>query len=280
MAEGHTIHALAERFNVAFAQTTPRITSPQGAIAIAQPINGHRVDAAEAWGKHLLVRFDDAPTLHCHLGMFGRFSVRLHRRAVRDGWLRSEPPVQSSERLRLLTLTHHGALRAPTVCELLDDAGVDALVARLGPDPLRPDHDRERVMTALGASRREIGQLLLDQSVVAGIGNVYRSELLHRARLSPFTPGRSIAPAQLRELWQDTIDLMTTGAAAGWIVTDDQQLANARTLIDSGSRVPRWPKRYAVYQRTGHPCRTCATTIFSEPQGRQRVFWCPRCQVV
>src|ERR1044071_3155094 len=137
MAEGHTIHALALRFNAAFAQTTPRISSPQGAIEIAQPIDGHRIDTAEAWGKHLLVRFDDAPTLHCHLGMFGRFSVRLHRRAVRDGWLRSEPPVNGSERLRFLTLTHHGALRAPIVCELLDEAGVDTLIARLGPDPPR-----------------------------------------------------------------------------------------------------------------------------------------------
>jgi endonuclease-8 len=278
MAEGHAIHGLARRFNAAFAGEVVHVTSPAGRDEVGGPLDGRRVRLAEAWGKHLLVHVDDAPSLHCHLGMFGRFSVRRHRRAVRDGRLLSSPPSNGTEHVRFLTLTHLGDLTRPTVCELLDDGGVSGLLDRLGPDPLRPDHGAEAAVRALGRSSRPIGALLLDQSIVAGIGNVYRAELLHRAGISPWTPGTAIDPVHLESLWQDAIRLMDIGAAAGWIISDERQIADAVPYLEDGRRVPRWPKVYAVYQRAGRPCRRCGSPVESAMQGRQRVFWCPSCQ--
>lgn len=278
MAEGHAIHALARRFTVAFAGQVADVTSPHGREDIALALTGRRVREAEAWGKHLLVHVEGSPTLHCHLGMFGRFSVRLHRRAVKDGRLRTAPPATGAEHVRFLTLTHLGELTRPTVCELLDEDGVARLVDRLGPDPLRPEHDAEAAVAALGRSTRAVGALLLEQSVVAGIGNVYRAELLHRAGLSPWTPGRAIERDRLAALWQDAIRLMDLGAAAGWIITDEQQIASAIPYLEAGTRVPRWSTTYAVYQRAGRPCRRCGSPVESAMQGRQRVFWCPGCQ--
>ncbi|KAB7745672.1 formamidopyrimidine-DNA glycosylase [Nostocoides sp. F2B08] len=278
MAEGHAIHGLARRFDAAFAGKVVQVTSPRGREDISEPLDGRRVRTAEAWGKHLLVHVDDAPTLHCHLGMNGRFSVRLHRRAVRNGWLRTPPPSTGAEHLRFLTVTHLGDLTRPTVCELLDDEGVERLLDRLGPDPLRPDHDAEAAIRALSRSRRAIGALLLDQSVVAGVGNVYRAELLHRARISPWTQGSALDRDRLESLWRDTIRLMEIGAAAGWIISDERQIADAVPYLETGRRVPRWAKLYAVYQRAGRPCGRCGSPIESAMQGRQRVFWCPGCQ--
>ena len=278
MAEGHAVHGLARRVDAAFAGQIVEVSSPAGRENVAGPLDGRRVRSAEAWGKHLLVHVEDAPTLHCHLGMSGRFSVRRHRRAVRDGRLLTPPPSTGAEHVRFLTLTHLGDLTRPTVCELLEDDGVARLVARLGPDPLRPDHDAEAAVRALGRSRRPIGALLLDQSVVAGVGNVYRAELLHRAGISPWTPGAALDRERLDSLWRDTIRLMEIGAAAGWIISDERQIADAVPYLEVGQRVPRWPKVYAVYQRGGRPCRRCGSPIESAMQGRQRVFWCPRCQ--
>ena len=114
--------------------------------------------------------------------------------------------------------------------------------------------------------------------MIAGIGNVYRAELLHRARLDPFTPGHDIDDDTFWRLWQDTVDLMTIGLGAGWIVTDVQQVAAARLALVRGEQVPHWPKRYAVYGRAGKPCQVCGTTVLAERVGLQRLFWCPVCQ--
>lgn len=279
VAEGHTIHALAARLNTAFAGQPVRVGSPQHTFAAeAGRLNGHEMRQASAHGKNLLVAFADAPTLHVHLGMFGSFSVRAHERAIRDGWLRTEPPASGAERLRLLTLTHLGDLRRPMQCRLLDDDGVAALLDRLGPDPLAPEQDPDAAVRVLHRSRREIGLLLVDQSVVAGIGNVYRAELLFRAGLSPWLPGSAVDLNLLRTLWSDATYLMSIGTAAGWIITDTRQVEQAAPYLDRGERVPRWPKVYAVYGRAGQPCRRCGTPIDSAAQGRQRIFWCPRCQ--
>lgn len=256
-----------------------RATSPQGSFAqSAGQLDGRVLVEAAAYGKNLVVAFEGALAVHVHLGMFGSFSVRLHRRALRDGWLRTDPPTTGAERLRLLTRTHVGDVRRPLVLELLDPAGVSALTARLGRDPLRPDHDPGAAVTALNRSRREIGLLLIDQAVVAGIGNVYRAELLFRAGLSPWTPGADLARWQLESLWADAIHLMSIGVDAGWIITDDRQIGAAIPYLEAGQQVPRWAKVYAVYGRAGQPCRRCGAPVESAPQGRQRTFWCPCCQ--
>lgn len=242
--------------------------------------DGRVLAAAEAHGKHLLVHFEGVPgAAHIHCGMSGRVSTRQHRRALGDdGFPRTEPARGATVRWRLLTDTFVADVIAPLVCEVLDEDGVAALHARLGPDPLRDDANAGEFFSRVLRSRRAIGMLLLDQSVLAGVGNVYRAEVLHRQRLSPFTLGRDLDEDRVELLWRDVVDLMRVGVGAGWIVTAPGQVRVAKDLLVRGETVPRWRKVYAVYARGGKPCRVCGTTIRSQAMGRQRIFWCPVCQ--
>jgi formamidopyrimidine-DNA glycosylase len=256
-----------------------RSSSPTGAFPEALGLDGARLLGAEAFGKNLLVGFGGEATVHVHLGMSGLFSVRRHRRALGpDGWPRTEPPFPKATAWRLLTPDFVADLSAPTTCQLLDEAGIDALLARLGPDPLRPDSDPESAFRRVRASGRPIGTLLTDQRVVAGIGNVYRAEILFRMRLSPFRPGREVPDGLLERLWDDAAQLLALGADAGWIVTHPAQVEEAAAYLERGERVPRRAKRYYVYGRAGRPCLVCGTPVEAQRLGLQRIFWCPACQ--
>lgn len=277
MAEGHAVHGIAGRLRQFVGQPV-RSRSPNGAFA-AEVFDGSVIADAQAVGKHLLVTAVGVePTAHLHLAMDGAVSVRRHMRALEGGFPRTEPPLRGNVAWRLLSAAHHGELTDPAVCELLDADGVLALRARLGPDPLRDDAEPDLARRRVQRSRRALGVLLIDQKVIAGIGNVYRAELLHRARLDPFLPGHDVDDDTFDALWQDAVDLMTLGLGAGWIVTDERQMADARAALVRGERVPRWPKRYAVYGRSGRPCHVCGTTVRAQRLGQQRMFWCPVCQ--
>ena len=192
MAEGHAIHHLARRLEP-LAGTTVRASSPSGAADDLAAIFDRRTPLlAEAHGKHLFWPFEGAPTLHLHLGMFGRVQVRRHRRVPRPGGPPTDLPVHGSVRLRLTEQVRNVDVKAPTICEALGAAGVAAAHARLGEDPLRPDADPDRAWAKLAASGRPIADLWMDQSQIAGVGNVYRAEVLHRAAQDPFTPGRTL----------------------------------------------------------------------------------------
>ncbi|WP_342371850.1 Fpg/Nei family DNA glycosylase [Propioniciclava soli] len=279
MAEGHAVHGMAARVRRLVDQPG-RSQGPVTEQFDPRALDGRAVAGAEAHGKHLLIHLhgtDLSP--HLHLGMHGAVSVRQHRRALGpDDLPRTDPPDPAGLAWRHLTATHLLEVTRPTVCELLDADGRAALHARLGPDPLRDDADPAEAIARLHASRRAIGALLVDQSVVSGIGNVYRAELLWRAGLDPHTPGNALDPDTLRALWDDAFDLMTIGLGAGWIVAHPTQLADARALLARGEAVPRWPKRYAVYLRRGEPCPRCGTPVASERLGLQTMYWCPGCQ--
>ncbi len=152
MAEGHTIHALARRFSAALVGEPTRALSPQGTFALeAAALDGRVARSAQAYGKNLVVDYGDT-WLHVHLGMFGRFQVRLHRR-VRPSSPPLDLPLRGEVRLRLVTLRHVGDLRAPTRCELLDAAGRDALLARRArtrsaPTPIRMRRGRRSTARA------------------------------------------------------------------------------------------------------------------------------------
>ncbi len=277
MAEGHAVHGIAGRLRRLAGQPV-RSSSPNGDLD-ASVFDERVIADAQAVGKHLLVTaVDVALAAHLHLAMDGAVSVRRHHRALDGAYPRTEPPVHGNVAWRLLSATLHAEVTDPAVCELLDEDGVLALRARLGPDPLRDDAEPEVARRRIQNSRRPIGALLIDQKVIAGIGNVYRAELLHRARLDPFTPGHDVDDDTFTALWQDTVDLMTLGLGAGWIVTDEGQMAAAREALVRGEPVPRWPKRYAVYGRAGQPCHVCGSTVRAERVGLQRLFWCPGCQ--
>lgn len=175
-------------------------------------------------------------------------------------------------RMRIVGESTGVDLRGPTACELYTPEDLDALVARLGPDPLRSDADPSRAFAAIARSRRPIGALLMDQKVIAGVGNVYRAEVLFRNGIDPMRPGTSITADEFDALWSDLVALMEVGVRRGRIHV-------VRPEDDHGapSYATKRPRTY-VYRRAGEKCRICGTPIaHSELEGRN-LFWCPVCQ--
>ena len=221
------------------------------------------------------------------------------------------PPAPVGQvRVRLATETTVADLRGPTACEVLDPAATAAALAKLGPDPAVEDDVRARmadphaVAVATGATgtvptsdgsvadhmapggtaadvmvRRltsrgtPVGQLLMDQAVVAGIGNIYRAEMLYRARLDPHTPGKRVPAETARALWDDWSVLLADGIRTGVMLTreDLDEARRAAALRDPAER--HW-----VYGRAGEPCRTCGTPVVVEEMAGRKLYWCPTCQ--
>lgn len=260
--EGHTIHRLARRHDQLFVGQRVEVSSPQGRFAEgAALIDGQVLERTDAWGKHLFHRYDDL-WLHIHLGLYGKF---------RDGELPAPEP-QGALRLRLLSPTHWLELRGPTACEILTDPERDHLLTRLGPDPLRKRPDVDAFVDRVLRSRAPIGTMLMDQAVVAGVGNVYRAEVLFRQGLSPFRPGREHHEAVLRAMWEDLVVLLRAGVRAGRIITTAPEDRERRS-----GRARRVDAHY-VYGRAGQPCRRCGTEVEDTQVAGRRLFWCPTCQ--
>lgn len=265
MPEGHTLHRLARLHQKRFAGSPVAVSSPQGRFTDAAAVDGRVLRRATAWGKHLFHHYSDGPVVHVHLGLYGTFTE----------WERSEdvlPEAVGQVRMRMVGAQYGTDLRGPTVCELLDVSQVDDVVARLGPDPLRADADPAWPWARITKSRRPIGALLMDQSVMAGVGNVYRSELLFRHRIDPYRVGQKISEAEFDAAWTDLVALMTVGLRRGKIVV-------VRPEHDHGA--PSYAKgrpRTYVYRRAGDPCRVCGDTVRTAVLEGRNVFWCPTCQ--
>lgn len=189
-----------------------------------------------------------------------------------DAW---PPPVVGQVRLRLLTEATCADLRGPTACELQSADEVIAAISKLGPDPLVGDvaEGEERFTAVVRRKPTPIGLLLMDQSVVSGIGNVYRAELLFRASLNPHTPGRDVPEETIRAIWRDWVRLLAIGVETGQMMTMDGLDADSyrRAMAHRDDR--HW-----VYHRAGLPCRVCGTTIVLEEMAARKLYWCPSCQ--
>ncbi|HCS62435.1 MAG TPA: DNA glycosylase [Microbacterium sp.] len=185
------------------------------------------------------------------------------------------PPVVGQVRLRLMTDITAADLRGPTACVLQTPDEMLASVAKLGPDPLVGDaaENEARFVQAVRKRATPIALLLMDQAVVSGIGNVYRAEMLYRARLNPHIRGRDVPEELVRALWHDWDRLLTIGVETGQMMTmDDLDPAQYRAAMASRD------DRHWVYHRAGLPCRTCGTEIVLEEIGARKLYWCPRCQ--
>lgn len=189
-----------------------------------------------------------------------------------DEW---PPPVVGQVRLRLLTDVTCADLRGPTACELQTPDEVAATIEKLGPDPLVDDiaEGEERFTAVVGRKPTPIGQLLMDQSVVSGIGNVYRAELLFRARQNPHTPGRDVRADVVRDLWRDWVRLLAIGVETGQMMTMDDLDPDAYRAAMASRDDRHW-----VYHRAGLPCRVCGTAIVVEEMATRKLYWCPKCQ--
>jgi endonuclease VIII len=269
MPEGHTLHRLALDLSEAFAGTPVRVGSPQGRFAVeAAELDGLVLEGAQAWGKQLFCEFPGERYIHIHLGLIGKFLIAPH-----DG----EPPLPVGQvRLRIAGPAAYADLRGATACDLWTQTKVDACVARLGPDPLRSDADPDRAWARISRSGLPIGALLMNQEVLAGVGNVYRAELLFRHRMDPMRPGRTLRKAQWQAMWDDLVGLMQEG-----VVTNRIDTVRPEHTPEAMGRPPRKDDHGGevyVYRRTGMPCHVCGSEVrTTELQGRN-LFWCPRCQ--
>lgn len=267
MPEGHTLHRLALAHEREFAGHVVAVSSPQGRFASeAERLDGRVFESANAWGKHLWHRYSGGLIVHVHLGLYGAFTEFA---LAEDG---SAPDPVGQIRMRIVGPSSGTDLRGPTACDLVSEEQVDAVLARLGPDPLRPDADPSRAWDKIHRSRRAIGGLLMDQKVIAGVGNVYRAEVLFRAGIDPHREGRSLEPVEFSELWNDLVTLMPIGVERG-------RMHVVRPEHDHGapSYAPERPRTY-VYRRTGEPCRVCGTPVRTETMDARNLYWCPVCQ--
>jgi endonuclease-8 len=267
--EGHTLYRLAREQRQLFAGRPVHVSSPQGRFeAGAALLDGRALDEVSSYGKHLFARFG-GDILHVHLGLYGSYTTGTG----------APPPARGALRMRWEGPGPDGDgvwtdLRGPTACEVLSGPEVDRILARLGPDPLRPGSDGRPAHRRIAGSRTPVGALLMDQSVLAGVGNVYRAELLFRHGVSPFRPGRAVEPDLWSRMWTDLVTLMRSGVRLGRIVTTRPGDRSRR----SGA-VQREDAHY-VYRRTGLPCRLCGTEVRTEVMVGRNLYWCPVCQAV
>ncbi len=260
MPEGHTLHRLARDQRSRFAGRAVAVSSPQGRFADAALVDGRVLDDVTAHGKHLFASFGDR-VVHVHLGLFGKYTGGA-----------GEPPAPvGAVRMRWVADGAWTDLRGATACEVLSPSEVDAIRARLGPDPLARRPDGDRAYRRIVRSRAPVAGLLMDQAVVAGIGNVYRAEILYRHRIDPYLPGRLLDEARWDRLWDDLVRLMRSGLRTGRIVTTEPADRERRGR-------PRSEDAHYVYRRTGLPCRICATPVQMQPLSARKLYWCPACQ--
>lgn len=274
MPEGHTLHRLAGELQTAYAGGSPSVTSPQGRFADgAALLDGREVEHSSAWGKLLFLTFAGERILYVHLGLIGTFVLS----PVAGG---EDPPVTGVVRLRLLDDRTVADLRGPMACEVLTPEEADALVARQGPDPLRPESDPDRAWARIHSSRRTIAELLMDQSVLAGVGNIYRCEVLWRHRVKPSVPGERVKRATWQAIWEDLSELMPWGVRTGRIITREEVLQDVADAVAAGevARAIEVPRDFSVYQRTGEPCYRCGARVRHGVVAGRNMFWCGNCQ--
>jgi endonuclease-8 len=264
MPEGHTLHRLADLHRRRYAGQPVAVSSPQGRFAAsAALVDGRVLERTDAHGKHLFHHYGPGLVVHVHLGLYGTF---------REEQLPAAEPV-GQVRMRMIGATHYADLRGATACELITDAEADAVHARLGEDPLRADADPDRAWARISRSRAPLATLLMDQSVIAGVGNVYRAELLFRHRLDPQLPGRDLRRQQWDALWGDLVDLLAEGFRRGVIET----LRPEHEALSDGP-VDASGKRVYVYRRAGEPCLVCGGRVAHAEHAARNLFWCPKCQ--
>ena len=214
---------------------------------------GQTVEALRTAGKHLVIDVTGGFSVRVHLGMPGRWAI-----------LSAGKRVPGSARLVLTTPSHHACcFSAPTV-EVDRTPSIDRELARLGPDLLGPGFSaRDFVGRARTRPERPVAEVLLDQRVMAGLGNVYKSELLFLEGIRPHTPVGELGDQELIVIAERAQQLMSINVRSGPRVTTGE-MARGREA---------W-----VYDRAGRPCRRCSTAIVEDRLGDRVTYWCPRCQ--
>jgi formamidopyrimidine-DNA glycosylase len=205
------------------------------------------------------------------------------------------PEPVGAVRVRLASDHGWADLRGATTCAAITEAEAAAVLRRLGPDPLhssalpamssggsgpaplagpaRNGHGgREDFVNRIITRRTPVATLLMDQKVIAGVGNVYRAEVLFRQRIDPLLPGRALSADDAARLWDDTAAVMADGVRDGRIIT-----TTPGYWSDHGSLPPN-EEAHFVYRRHGLPCRVCGTAVELAEHAGRKLYWCPACQ--
>lgn len=267
MPEGHVTHRLARTLTADFGGRPVRVSSPQGRFADAAVLlDGTVLEDAEAVGKHLFVRFEGDRIVWIHLGLIGKLQIGPD----------DVPVSPETLRLRIAAGGVRADLRGPQWCRLITSAEMDAVLAASGPDPLRSDADAERAWAKVHRSKKAIGALMMDQSIFAGVGNIYRAEVLFRHRIDPEVPGQHIARDTFDSLWADLVELMPLGVRDARIDTVEEPHTPEAT--GRAPRVDRHGGEVYVYRRAGDPCLVCGTPVARAAFHGRNLYWCPACQ--
>lgn len=263
MPEGNEIHRHSQRQTTLFAARAVHVEAPNGRFeAGAKLLDRRKLRAIEAYGKHLFYDFGNNRKLHVHLGLYGKFH---------DGEM-PHPDARGALRLRLTTPEHWLELRGPTACDVLTETQSQKIIDRIGPDPLREDANPAMVFERIKRSRAPIGALLMNQSVIGGLGNIYRAELLYRAKTNPMRSGSDVSGKTLETIWKDAVVLMKAGMIDRRIVT-----TRPRDRPHKTGQARRFETHY-VYRRKGLPCFVCATEVSMRMFTGRKLYWCPVCQ--
>lgn len=262
MPEGHTIHRIAKDHQRWFADQKMGVASPQGRFQKeADFLSGKKLKRVTAHGKHLFYHWSGDRLIHVHLGLYGKF--RIHRNPA--------PDPRGAVRLRMIGRERAFDLNGPTRCQLIDRKQHRSVLARLGEDPLQDEACPEVVWQRMSRSRGAIGSLLLNQSIIAGVGNVYRAELLFLLGIDPMKPGTEIERGQFDELWKLTVDLLNTGVKYNRIITAHQR-ADGKPL----SRL-KSAERLNIYKKKN--CPNCKAPVSKWALANRSIYACRTCQV-
>lgn len=262
MPEGHKTHYIARQHAGLLVDDSLQVTSPQGRFRNeARKVSGKRLATVEAAGKHLFYGFEGGRVVHVHLGRYGKFRE-----------LPTPPPKPIGQvRMRMRGSETTFDLTGPTTCRLIDREQQQAVTAKLGPDPLAGGRKSD-VWNNIRRSRKPIGALLLDQSVVAGVGNIFRAEILFETGLDPEIAGDQLSRDSFDNLWRSLTRMMKTGLKYGRIIS-----VTAREAGMPLSKVNA-KDRFRVYGKT--ECPRCGRLIESIEVASRRLYLCRGCQTI
>jgi formamidopyrimidine-DNA glycosylase len=237
----------------------PRLTRPRDRVAVAAQLEGARVIGVERRGKYLLVRLDDERELLVHLRMTGSFGFApaTHERAVLE--------LDDGSRLVYRDVRRFGTWL------VLEGADLDAyLAAKNGPEPLGPRFTASWLAEQLARRRAAIKAVLLDQRVVAGLGNIYADEALWHARIGPLRPANELSAEEVSRLHRALRAALRTGIA--------RQGSTLRDYATPDGTSGTMQREFRAYGREGEPCDRCGTPIAKTHAGGRGTWYCPRCQ--
>lgn len=260
MPEGHKTHRLAIDHCALFRGDEVRVSSPQGRFSSdAKKVDRQVVANVLAAGKHLFYQFENDLFVHVHLGRYGSFRL---------GPVPS-PPVRGLVRMRMANEQVTLDLNGPTQCRVIDAADRDQVLARLGPDPLAGGSAAD-VWKNIAASKQPIGALLLDQAVIAGVGNIFRAEALFEIAMNPQTRGCDLERKSFDRLWRVLVRMLRTGVKHDHII--------AVTAKEAGKPLDRLSKdeRLRIYGKT--TCSRCGGPIAIVKVAARKLYVCQVCQ--